>query len=134
MIFLDLLLAFFVALAFSFLLSLAIRRTTPGTTGAWSVALLIPFLIIFLAVWAGGVWFSPLGADLWGLRGIAFLLVGLIVALILAAVVPRRSPRTRWEATAQAEEQQFAAWTFSIFFWLLLVVLAGLIIARYMPA
>jgi hypothetical protein len=44
------------------------------------------FVIVFLASWAGGVWMTPLGPTGWGVYWLPFLLVGLMVALLLAAV------------------------------------------------
>lgn len=96
------------------------------------------FLTIFLATWAGGVWLKPFGPTLWGIHWLAFLLVGLVIVLFLVMVIPRKAPRGRQETLDMLERieqekelEEVAYITLSIFFWILLFVLAIAIVLRY---
>lgn len=82
MFLIDLLFAFVVALLFFLIFSVLIRGHRTGST------LLVFFLVLLFATWAGGVWLSPIGPPLWGVSWLSFILVGLFVALILAALIP----------------------------------------------
>ncbi|MEN6303352.1 MAG: hypothetical protein ABFE07_19915 [Armatimonadia bacterium] len=65
----------------------------PGRTG-WPQFLLY-CLLLFLIVWAGAVWFRPLGPTIAGVPWLVMLGLGGIFALYLAALVdlPVRGPR-----------------------------------------
>lgn len=96
------------------------------------------FLIIFLGIWAGGIWLKPFGPTLWGIHWPAFLLVGLFMVLLLIVYLPRRGPRGRLETLnmldrieGEKELQEVTYITLGIFFWLLLAVLVIVIILRY---
>jgi hypothetical protein len=49
-------------------------------------SIFVTLLILFLATWAGGIWLVPLGPRLWGVAWGSFVVVGLVVALVIAAV------------------------------------------------
>lgn len=53
------------------------------------------FFVTFLAAWAGGLWIEPSGPAMWGISFTAFIIVGSIVALILAASLPTTRHRTQ---------------------------------------
>jgi hypothetical protein len=89
------------------------------------------FVMIFLATWAGGVWLAPIGPAIWGLDILSFVIVGVLIALLLTAVMPRRPPRTRGEALRQEDSRRQAARTANVFFWILIVSLAAGILLRY---
>jgi hypothetical protein len=120
MFFVDLLLALAVGLLLTAIFSLGLRNRGPWDL--WWVFL----LVVFLAAWAGSVWMTPVGPPLFGVYWLSPLLVGLMIALLLAAATPQRSPRTRAEAIAQARAEEETALAFTIFFWILLI---GLVIA-----
>jgi len=61
-------------------------RRGPGPT-------LFLFVVLLLATWAGGVWLPPLGPAAWGVHWLSFVVVGLFVALLLAATMPPRYTR-----------------------------------------
>jgi len=53
------------------------------------------FFVTFLATWAGGLWIQPTGAARWGVTLAVFVVVGTLVALIMAASLPTPSHRTQ---------------------------------------
>jgi hypothetical protein len=48
------------------------------------------FIVLFLLIWAGGVWIRPFGPELWGVAFIRFFIVGLIATLFTLALAPNR--------------------------------------------
>ena len=103
------------------------------TRGPWS-SLVLFFLVVFLASWAGGVWFYPFGPVLWGTSFLPFLLVGLIIALLLAAAAPTRREESTVELVDREKrhkERASAARALSLFFWVLVGAFLVLIISRY---
>ncbi|MCF8145810.1 MAG: hypothetical protein K9N21_18020 [Deltaproteobacteria bacterium] len=91
------------------------------------------FLLIFLAIWAGGVWIRPFGPTLWGLHWLVFVLAGLMIGLLLIIILPRKPPAGRHETLNMLErvelEKELETLTYitlNIFFWILII---GLVIA-----
>ena len=124
----SLLIAVIVTGVFLFLVRQTGRRT----------GLLWLFLLVFLAVWAGGVWVRPFGPTLWGIHWVSFVLVGVLVILFLIIFMPKRPPRGRHETIDMLDRIQDEknmeelAWiTLSIFFWILLFGLVIAIVLRY---
>lgn len=134
--FAELLAAFLIALVFSFIL-VALFGRDRTTGGAWPFFLFF-FLILMLAVWAGGRWVVPFGPVAWGIAWLPLLFVGFFVALLIAAVlasegrVRRRVPPSE-TATTRAETEAPATSRAALggFFWLLLLVLAIVILIGY---
>lgn len=134
MLFVELLFAFLVALVLALLLIplTSSHRPREGKAGAGVVLFL--FLILFFATWAGGLWLTPIGPPLWGVYWLPFVLVGLFVALVLAATAEpsRRDHLRRREIPTQgAEAEATEAAAFGVMFWLLLIALLAAIIAAY---
>jgi hypothetical protein len=132
MILLDLFAAFTVALILSLLFALATWKRGRRRGLFWL------FFILFLATWAGGLWMKPFGPALWGIHWLSFLLVGAVVALILAVAQSRPRPQGREETIEMLErmkrerEAKQVAWiTLTIFFWILVLTLLGAIVFRY---
>jgi len=118
---------------FSSLLLTGIFCALLRTKGPWSSIVLF-FLVIFLASWAGGAWLIPFGPVLLGIHFFPFLLVGLIFALLLAAAAPLEQEGSAGEHVDPQEkrrERVTAAIALSLFFWLLIGTLLVSIIARY---
>ena len=81
---------------------------------------------------------KPFGPAVWGIHWLSFLLVGVVVALVLAVARPRPKPQGRQqtiemlERMEQKREVEQAAWiTLTIFFWVLVLTLLSAIIFRY---
>ena len=103
------------------------------TRGPWS-SLVLFFLVIFLATWAGGAWLSPFGPVLWGASLLPFLFVGLIIALMLAASAPSKREESTIELVdpkQRRRERATAIAVLGIFFWILIGALVVVIITRY---
>ncbi|GMU21732.1 MAG: hypothetical protein AMXMBFR13_18220 [Phycisphaerae bacterium] len=142
MILVDFLFAFLVALILS---SLIMGLTGWGGLGrteaaglSWVAALFI-FFILLAASWAGGIWLTPFGPILWGVYWLPFLLVGLIVALLIGSMAaPARRPRFAGGAVVpeavdvEHREENRTERVISGVFWVLLVILAAAILARYL--
>jgi Ca2+/Na+ antiporter len=133
MLLLELLVALLVSLVLSAVFALATWKRGKRKGLVWL------FLLIFFATWAGGLWMRPFGPTFWGIHWLSFLLVGLVVALILAASQARPKPRGRnetievLEKMRQKREAEQVAWiTLTIFFWVLLFSLLSAIVFRYL--
>jgi hypothetical protein len=128
--FIHFVLAFFIALILTMIFVGGLRRGGP-----WA-SFLAFFIVIFLASWAGGLWMQPLGAALWGVYWLPFLLVGLIFALVIAAVStplkPERSTVKLVEEPEMEETREKTALTaFGLFFYIVVIALAVAIMVRY---
>jgi hypothetical protein len=128
MVFAHLMLALVMALVLSAIFALGFRRTGP-----WASVPLF-FLIIFLASWAGGIWLAPVGPPLWGTYWLPFLMVGLVFALLLAAIPPTKNEKSTVELINQekrARERRKAFLALGVSLWILLGLFAAVIIIRY---
>jgi hypothetical protein len=117
------------AASLSLILIVLFRRRGPGP---WAGFFFV-FSILFLAIWAGGIWLLPIGPPLWGESWLSFVLVGLVFALLLAVALPsRKRPATldlqRPEVKAASDAVELV---FGLFFYLLLIVLIVAIVGRY---
>lgn len=133
MFFMEFLVAFIFALLLSAGFVLVLNRSGPRSGFFWF------FLLIFLATWAGGIWLSPFGPDIWGVYWLPFLGVGLITVLLLSAFAPRHPPGDRHETLDMLdkikEEKEFkrvAGISMGILFVALIVVLFLAVVLRYL--
>jgi len=127
-VFSHLLIALLFAVLFTVIFAAGFRRRGP-----WA-SLVLFFMIIFLATWAGGIWLHPIGRPLWGVHWMAFLFVGLVIALLLAAAVPSRQEESSVELVDPKKEKadrKAALGALGVFFWVLIIALIVAIIARY---
>lgn len=126
MFFSHLLVAFLIALLLGGVLAGVLRRRYP--LNIWLAIL----LVTFLAAWAGGIWVTPGGGALWGGNWLAALAAGLIIALLLAAVLPSNRPSkpSRIEHEEETSPVEMV-WAFGGIFWFLIAVLLVVILLRY---
>jgi len=126
-----------------------ILTATFGRGPAHWPGFLFLFLILVSFIWAGGMWVIPIGPPLWGTYWLSFLIVGFIVALLIAAMMPPARPgsggRQPWARTRTAgrsgvdaadgldpfEEKEPVARTVGLFFWVLITALAIVIVSGY---
>lgn len=110
------------------------RPGTAADAGLWS-AVLFFFLIVFAASWAGGAWVRPVGPAFWGVYWLAFVGMGFVAALLLAAVsTPHRFRRRREGPISADSDLGKAASTtaaFGALFWVLLIMLPLVAVASY---
>lgn len=102
-----------------------------GGRSVWPI-----FVLFFLAIWAGGLWLTPVGPPLIGVYWMPFLFVAIFIALFWAAAPPppRRTRRTGEKSTPVQEEGMVAtAAGLGLLFWVLLVGLAIAALVRYAP-
>jgi hypothetical protein len=130
----DIVLALIVAVIFSLLLVAAAGRRGPGP---WA-GFLFFFLVLFLAVWAAGVWLRPIGPVVYGGYWVGALVVGVLIALLLAAAVPPGPRVTPVEvetppegAPAETPEEEAVTTALGVFFWILLLGLIAAIVLGY---
>lgn len=129
MIIVDIVFALVIALLLVFIFAILFGIKPPG------FGLATFFVVVFLASWAGGVWLKPLGSASWGSYWLPFLLVGLMAALLLAAVrtPPPEEPTVELVDQRKRKARRWAAVTaMGIFFWLLIGMLLLAIVIRYM--
>ena len=121
----DLLFALVIALFFTLVFAVMGRKARKRQY------LIMFFLIVFFAAWAGGIWITPIGPTILGVYWVSFFTAGLIFALVLEAVAAfsSRSTEAREEDIRKEEETiETAAGTT---FWILLLALIITIIIGY---
>jgi MFS family permease len=80
MIFGDFLMALIIALFFTIVLTVSGKKYR-----SWKRIIVI-FLIMLFASWAGGVWITPVGPAFLGIYWLSFFIVALILALTLETI------------------------------------------------
>jgi hypothetical protein len=124
---LALALALSISLVLTFVFAAALRgelRRRPLELGGAALAF---FVVVLLATWAGGVWLAPFGPQVWGISWLSFLLIGVVVALMLAAGAIA-SPRHA-EVGARSELWRVQG---SLLFWILVAVLLFSVALAYL--
>lgn len=99
-----------------------------GGLGIWPV-----FLLLFVIIWAGGLWLTPVGPPVVGFYWLPFVMVAVFIGLFWAAMPPppRRAGAWRSQAPAQDRDVSATAAGFGMLFWILLVGLALAALVRY---
>lgn len=126
--------ALFIGLGIAWLFGFAL-----GTRGPWNSFFWF-FFVIFLFSWGGGVWLTPFGPTGWGVSWLPFLVMGVFITLLLSAATPQSSRRrmgSKGQATdaaylkEQVAEKKGSETALDVFFWILIVCLAGVIFCHY---
>ncbi|MFP4354249.1 MAG: hypothetical protein ACLFUJ_03920 [Phycisphaerae bacterium] len=127
MIWLQIVLAFVVAVLLAGALTGGLGRRGPGPLAGFAFF----FVLLFLFTWAGGLWLVPTAGGGWG-QWVAFPVVGLFLLLILAALVPPARPADA-EAPATGTEAAIegSSIVVGLFFWALLLGLLAAVISYY---
>jgi len=90
------------------------------------------FILLMLAILAGGNWIVPIGIPVRGYYWASFFFVGLVVSLLFLALLPGlRPPRNLTEAERQDRREAATLLTFDFFFVLLVLILAIVIVIGY---
>ncbi|MBN2554118.1 MAG: hypothetical protein JXB06_15175 [Spirochaetales bacterium] len=123
----DLILALAIGVVLTLVFTFGFRRRGP-----WSNVLLF-FLVVFLGAWTAGIWIPPLGPPLRGVFWVSPLMVGLILALLLAASYPATPrERSREEINLKPEVPSPVVVAMDVFFIILLIVFAAVILIGYL--
>jgi hypothetical protein len=133
LIFIDPLIAFALAVVLTGVLILVLQRRPLGGRIAWL------FLLIFLATWAGGLWLRPIGPLWGGIAWLPFVLAGILLVLLFSATHQPEPPRDRHETLdfledmrKEHEVEKVTYQSLTVFFWVLITMLAAVIILRYL--
>ena len=124
---LNLLMALVVAVVFAAILVYGFQRRAAGPMAGF----LFFAVILFFAAWAGSVWITPIGTDQLGVPWMTMVLVGLIVAMIIAAVGAPAPAETTAPDEEGVEPPTTVGWGCGLLFWLTLAVLLIAAVARY---
>jgi hypothetical protein len=117
-----------IAIAFFFTAIIAVVFGRPATMGTYGLL----FILLMLAILAGGNWIVPIGIPVQGYYWSSFFLVGLIVSLLFLALLPRlQTPRNLTEGQRQKRSKAEAVLVFDFFFGLIVIILAAVIVASY---
>jgi hypothetical protein len=121
--FAELVFALAIALFYTVVFTVAGRRAK-----SWRRIVLF-FLIIFFAAWAGGVWITPVGPVFLGVYWLIFFIVGLVFALLLEGLnafsgVAKSKPKD--EDIEGKEIEKVISYVFLIlFFAFVIIIVAG---------
>jgi hypothetical protein len=96
-------------------------RLRPGRP-VWAM-----FVVLFLGIWAGGMWMTPIGPTHFGVTWLPFLLI----AILLAVLVVVLNPQARRTQRAEIELEREVVVGLGLFFWVLTGALAMAIVAGY---
>lgn len=119
--FLGFLLALIIALLFTAIFFYGFRNRGPWGT-FWSF-----FLIMFLVVWAAAIWFTDIGPVWMEVAWAPIVVIGIIMAVILASATPPEKPK-RIVVNESAGEDTTPTGVLSVFFWITVVALALVIV------
>lgn len=117
------------ALVFAGLLALLLGAVL-GVRGPWAATPWALFLVFFLVIWAGGAWTGPVGPAVADVYWVPFLVVGLVLALLVAAAFPAPPPQHRQELDVEAGQAALAVGIGAVF-WVLVGALLALVILHY---
>ena len=91
--------------------------------GGWPTAVVV-FGMFFLVIWAGGVWLTPLGPEVFGAAAawIPFIVPGFIAAMLLVATASVRRPRTAHAMDEQVQAREVVTTTITVIGWVVTMV------------
>ncbi len=119
----------FTSFVIALLIALIVSLVFPGKqrqlpwAGFWPL-----FLMTFLLVWLGGVWLVPFGPAVYGFYWAPFVVTGIVLALLIAAVTLPSPAEVRVDRSREAKIVTAAV---SVFFWVLIIGAIIGIIGKY---
>lgn len=85
------------------------------------------FIILFLTIWAADIWVAPVGPYWNNIYWARPLIVGVFIALLLAAAAP--SPKARSKMSKNNEQEAGSAIvTVGVFFWIMILVSLSMVV------
>lgn len=130
MFFIEFALAVAFALMLSFLFVLVVGRA-PAATRSSPLPFVWLFVILLFTVWAGGLWIGPAGPLVFGVAWLPFLLVGLVVALVIAAATESAQRRDASSTPGEERTSPLLA-AFGVVSLVLLIGLAVAVLVAYL--
>jgi len=132
MILIDLGIAAALAALLACLLVAPLHRRGPGPWAGFGFF----FLLLFMTIWAGGIWLSPAARGARTVPWLHFLLIALFASLIVAALTPpepsSRLPKDSSEESAPERiERERLELAFTAFFWIAILGLLAVGILGY---
>jgi peptidoglycan/LPS O-acetylase OafA/YrhL len=124
MIFAELVFSLSVALFFTIIFTVVVRRIRSKQR------VLVFFTIVFLAAWAGGIWITPAGPAFLGIYWLSFLVIGLLFALLFEMIAGLSRPRQLPEKDVKQEAEQVQT-ELSVSFFILFIAFIVLIVLGY---
>jgi len=121
----EMLFALCMAMLFTLIFAIGLRRTGPWSN-VW-----VFFLIVFLAAWAGELWISPAGPVFIGIAWLPILFLSFLLAVLLASFTPPQRPEPKVETISEVKGKEAAVRIFDAFFWTLLIGLVVIIVLGY---
>lgn len=115
------LLALIIALIFTAIFFFGFRNRGPWGT-FWSF-----FLVMFLVIWAAAIWFTDIGPTWMDVAWAPIVVIGIILAIILASATPPDRPR-RIVVNEPPSEDTTPTAALSVFFWITVVALAVVVV------
>lgn len=85
------------------------------------------FLVMFLVIWAGALWLTPIGPTWLDVAWVPIIILGIVLAIIMAASTPPERP-TRIVVNEPEPEPEREPAIVGMFFWVSIIVLAAVII------
>jgi hypothetical protein len=96
------------------------------------------FSLVFLAIWAGGIWIRPVGPSVGGVFFLPFVIVGFLVVISFLAFTKKDKPQGRVDTIDLIEKiqrkrdfEKISVISINIFFYFLLVFLISAVISKY---
>ena len=137
--FLSFVIALVVAIAFFAIFYFLLIKAATGKRRVGWIFLAFIFFAMFLPIWAGGLWIRPFGPRLGDVAFWPYILIGLAVSLILAAMMPKPQPEPEVQPTGDErlpremvmegqalEWWSGMAWFFGVFFlFMIAAIIAG---------
>jgi hypothetical protein len=126
--FLGLIFLLLVAILITFVFSFLLRVRGPWGS-IWTF-----FIITLFAVIAAGFWIQPTGPMYRDIYYMPPLVVGILVALLLAAAAPSPRTRSRLEKRNDSEKEEADFYALGIFFWVLFTLMLLILAIGYFSA
>ncbi|MFP4014772.1 MAG: hypothetical protein ACLFVQ_11850 [Chitinispirillaceae bacterium] len=124
--YIEFLWAILVALFITGILVAGIRKSRPAVR-----VVIALFFLLFLGVWAGGLWLTPIGPPIQGVYVVAFFVAGVVIALLMAAAAYPYFPLYQAEEKSSEPARAALGKPVGAFFWALIALLVLAIAAAY---
>lgn len=118
-----------IAAIFSGILIAIIGRPTAKSKG---LGFLFYFVLLFLAMWAGALWITPFGPVIYGAAILPILMVAVLISLLIVVSAMTPFERDTLRTPTTPGERKAVMVAFGVFFWIVVVVLIGMILGGYM--